>query len=96
MSNAMFYVWLLLGSFTLMTILFFIAEAEVKNLRRQMAHKKEEDKFEELREMIKTEVQILRRDMVDSERALEDQIDHVWKDIHLINVKIKDKSPKGR
>lgn len=96
MSNAMFYVWLLLGSFTLMTILFFIAEAEVKNLRRQMAHKKEEDKFEELREMIKTEVQILRRDMVDSERALEDQIGHVWKDIHLINVKIKDKSPKGR
>ena len=94
--STMFYVWLLLGSFTLMTVLFFIAEAEVKNLRRQMAHKKEEDKFEELRELIENEVQILRRDMVDSDRSLEDQIGHVWKDIHLINLRLKEKSPKGR
>lgn len=96
MSNSMFYVWLLLGSFGVMTVLFFIAEAEVKNLRRMMAKQKEEDKFKEVHERITNEIQILRRDMIDMVKGVEDEVTTTWREIHEVNQKMKEKSPKGR
>lgn len=96
MSNAMFYVWLLLGSFTLMTVLFFVAEAEVKRLRRKMAQDEEDTKFNQAHERITNEVQILRRDMMDLHRGMQEEVDSMWREIHNTNQKLKEKTAKVR
>jgi hypothetical protein len=88
MSNAMFYVWLLLGSFGLMTVLFFLAESENKKLRREREVKEENLRFTEVYDQMQREAEALQRNMDESSKNCNDSISSLYQRVRSLEDKI--------
>ena len=61
MSQAMIYLWIIMGGFVLMGVLFVLAEMEVKKLKRQIAEQTENDRFDTVYRQIENEAQEMGR-----------------------------------
>ena len=83
-----FYVWALLSGFAVMTVLFFFAESEVKSLKRKMAAKEEDTRFEEVYRQIEREAQAMGERLSSSQRNLSQEINEVQNEIQDIWIKI--------
>jgi hypothetical protein len=88
MSNAMFYVWLLLGSFGFMTVLFFIAESENKKLRREKEAGEENQRFIEVYNQMQREAEALQRNMDESIKNCNDTISALYQRVRSLEDKI--------
>jgi len=78
MSNATMYVWILISGFVFMTVLFFIAEREVKMLKRKISEKDdilrlddENDKFDSVYRQMEVEAQALRTEIEHVHRRID-------------------------
>lgn len=83
-----FYVWALLTGFSVMTILFIFAEAEVKSLKRKMAAKEEDNRFDEVYRQIEREAQAMGERLVSYQRNLSQEINEVQNEIQDVWIKI--------
>lgn len=84
MSNPMMYAWILIGGFVFMTVLFFIAEREVKVLKRKLAEKDdilrlddENDKFDSVYRQMEIEAQALRNTLDQRFKETMDEFDRI-------------------
>lgn len=88
MNTGMFYLYAILGMFAVMTVLFILAEREVKKLKRQMNEQSENERFDNMYRQIENETQIMSRRVDNVQQSNENEFDAVYRRINAIEEKI--------
>lgn len=88
MNTGMFYLYAILGMFVVMTVLFILAEREVKKLKRQMNEQSENERFDNMYRQIENETQIMSRRVDNVQQSNENEFDAVYRRINAIEEKI--------
>jgi len=89
MSNAMVYLWIIMGGFVLMGVLFVLAETEVKKLKRQIAEQTENDRFDTIYRQIENEAQEMGRRVDNTQEMMDKEVDAIYRRLLAIEDKIE-------
>lgn len=89
MSQAMIYLWIIMGGFVLMGVLFVLAEMEVKKLKRQIAEQTENDRFDTVYRQIENEAQEMGRRMQDTNEMMNKEVDGIYRRLSAMEEKIE-------
>ena len=88
MSQAMIYLWIIMGGFVLMGVLFVLAEMEVKKLKRQIAEQTENDRFDTIYRQIENEAQEMGRRVDNTQEMMDKEVDAIYRRFLAIEEKI--------
>jgi hypothetical protein len=89
MSQAMIYLWIIMGGFVLMGVLFVLAEMEVKKLKRQIAEQNENDRFDTVYRQIENEAQEMGRRVRDTNEMMDKEVDGIYRRLNAMEEKIE-------
>lgn len=88
MSQGMFYLYAIMGMFVVMTVLFILAEREVKKLKRQIGEQSENERFDNMYRQIEVESQALTTRIDNTQRSNESEFDAIHRRINAMEEKI--------
>lgn len=88
MSQAIVYLWIIMGGFVLMGVLFVLAEMEVKKLKKQIREQSENEKMDNVYRQIQNEAEIVSRRVDNVQQSNENEFDAVYRRINAIEEKI--------
>lgn len=89
MSQAMIYLWIIMGGFVFMGVLFVLAEMEVKKLKRQIAEQNENDRFDTVYRQIENEAQEMGRRVRDTNEMMDKEVDGIYRRLNAMEEKIE-------
>ena len=89
MSNAMVYLWIIMGGFVLMGVLFVLAETEVKKLKRQIAEQTENNRFDTVYRQIESEAQEMGRRVDSTQEMMDKEVDAIYRRLNEMEEKIE-------
>lgn len=88
MSQGMFYLYAIMGMFVVMTVLFILAEREVKKLKRQISEQSENERFDSMYRQIEVESQAMTTRIDNTQRSNESEFDAIHRRINAMEEKI--------
>jgi len=89
MSNAMVYLWIIMGGFVLMGVLFVLAETEVKKLKRQIAEQTENNRFDTVYRQIENEAREMSRRVDSTQEMMDKEVDAIYRRLNEMEEKIE-------